>query len=50
MPFATLKFADVFVPIGKGMGAVPMFFAILPFTDVFDPIGIGHGAKAIGPI
>jgi len=32
-------FTDVFGPIGKGMGTLPMWFAILPFTGVFVPIG-----------
>jgi hypothetical protein len=44
MPFAILKFTDVFVPIGIGGGALPVLFVILNFTDVCTPIGPGIGA------
>jgi hypothetical protein len=47
--FAILLFTDVFGPIGKGIGAIPVWFVILKSTDVFGPIVIGMGTKAIGP-
>ncbi len=50
MHFATLKCTNVFSPIYKGKGAVPVEFAILPFTGVFLPIGMGIGAYAIAPV
>ena len=49
MFFVILPFTGVFVPIGKGIGALPVEIAILKFTDVFIPIGKGIGAYAIVP-
>ena len=34
--FAIPEFTDVFAPIGKGIGALPVKFTIPEFTDVFE--------------
>ena len=47
MPFAIPVFTDAYVPIGIGIGALPVYFVILPFTNVFSPTGIGISALPV---
>jgi len=42
-----LEFTNVFVPTGKGIGALSVGFAVLVFTNVFAPIGEGSSALSV---
>ena len=47
MLFVIPEFTDIFVPVGRGVGALSVLFVIPEFTKIFALTGKGEGALSV---